>query len=455
MGLDATLSRFFSETAPIAPGDVLLAAFSGGGDSTALLVALRDFARRSNVEIRAAHVDHGLDPGSAARAEAAAATAQRLEVPLTTSNHRVPAERRPGESLEVAARRVRYHALERVAETAKARYVATAHHRDDQAETVLMRLAGGHGVAALGAIPPRRGPFVRPLLEHSPEELRGYLRERHVSWIEDPTNADLSFARNRIRAVTLPLLEAEMPQLRARLASLAKAARSANRAISEALDRRLSPTDRDGEIYVARGSLAGAPPALLRWAVPHLLRKAGGRRQPSARALEELERRLVSGSPVGLDVGNGWRIEETGGGELRICRQPVKTPEFEYRISPPAEVRLTEISARFRLQRGREEPWMFRGDPWRAGLVLPEGSLDSLTVRNRRPGDRVQPLGRGSKKKLKKLLNDRRIPGNERDRLPLLCHSSRILWVPGVTIDHHARIAAGREVWIAEIVPDE
>src|SRR5215210_2570161 len=134
-----TLETFFRDQAPLAPGDGLIAAFSGGPDSTALLLGLAPLGFR----LIAAHLDHAMDPGSAERAEAAARIAAQLKVPLVMERREVL--RQAAESLEAAARRVRHEFLEEGRRQAGARWIATAHHRDDQAETVILRLLFGSG----------------------------------------------------------------------------------------------------------------------------------------------------------------------------------------------------------------------------------------------------------------------------------------------------------------------
>jgi len=465
--LEQTLEAFFRDHAPLARGDTMLIAFSGGADSTALLDAMCAYARPRAIRVAAAHIDHQLDPGSRARAEAAKATAATLGLALIIHRQNVPAQKRRSESLEVAARRIRYRELEKAASVLGARYIATAHHRDDQAETVLLRLASGHGLSALAAVPARRGSIVRPLLGQSRKDLLRYVRRRGLTWIEDPTNRDLTTPRNRLRHLLIPILGAKNPDIAIRLASLAQAAKGANTRLTREFDQLLAPSREGSAVTVSRRVLETLPTTVLPHAIVHLLRCCGSRRRPSRRALGYAAALLASQAPVGVDLGGGWRIEEARTGKLRILQTPEPTPLFAYDLTVPGEVHLGELASSLRITAGCVEPWMFRGARLRAGFSLPLDTRDRLTVRNRRPGDRVQPLGSPSLHKLKNLLINHGIPKYERDRLPLLCHSERILWVPGVTIDHEARIrAASREgsragsreesdIWVAEIIPDE
>lgn len=199
-------------------GAHLLVAVSGGPDSTALLAALVELAPARALRLTAAHVDHALRPESAAEASRAAATATKLGVPMVVRR----VELRRGAGPEDRARRERYRALAAIAAEVNADWIVTGHTQDDQVETLLLRLLRGAGRRGLGAMRPRRGRLLRPLLATTRTDVRRYLAERALDFVVDPSNADLRFARNRIRRVVLPLLRAEFnPRLDPALAGLA------------------------------------------------------------------------------------------------------------------------------------------------------------------------------------------------------------------------------------------
>jgi tRNA(Ile)-lysidine synthase len=125
--------------------------------------------------------------------------------------------------------------------------------------------------------------------------------------------------------------------------------------------------------------------------------------------------------------------------------------DFTYTLEVPGELYIPEISLRLCLSRRAVEPWMFAGSPRRAGLALPLAEGDRVTVRNRRPGDRIHPLGAGGSRRLKAVLIDARVPRQERQRLPLLCVGERIAWVPGVAIEQRFRLHGEAAAWVAEI----
>ena len=209
-----------------APEFPLAIAFSGGADSTALLVAAQ---RAWPGRIAAIHIHHGLQDAADTFAQHCAAVCAQWQVPLHTV--RVQAQAEAGESPEDAARRARYAAL---AETARAHGVATVwlgHHADDQVETLLLALSRGAGLPGLAGMPERfvrHGiTFERPLLAVSGAQLRQGLTAAGITWVEDPTNADTAYTRNRIRHALLPALEAAFPAFRETFARSARHAAQA------------------------------------------------------------------------------------------------------------------------------------------------------------------------------------------------------------------------------------
>ncbi|MCB9537937.1 MAG: tRNA lysidine(34) synthetase TilS [Myxococcales bacterium] len=182
------------------PGAALLVAVSGGADSVALLHALRRVGRGP---LCVATVDHGLDPGSAARARFVEALCATLDIPCARLRP-APAEVAQGQGPEDGARRARYRLLEAHAAAIGAARLLTAHTADDQAETVLMRLASGSGLRGMAGIPARRGVIARPWLGVPRAAVRAWAADEGLRWVEDPTNADARFLRNRARAHAIP-----------------------------------------------------------------------------------------------------------------------------------------------------------------------------------------------------------------------------------------------------------
>ncbi|MFN7940937.1 MAG: tRNA lysidine(34) synthetase TilS [Thermoanaerobaculia bacterium] len=433
-----------------------IVAFSGGPDSTALALALT--REELAVRIELVHVDHGMDEASAERARAAAGIARQLGRALHVERRSVPGERRRGENLETAARRVRYAALESRRLAVGADRILTAHHRDDQAETVLLRLRSGAGVLGLGAlagIRERRGAIWRPALALSRAELAVLVAAAGIDPVRDPSNDDLDRDRNRIRYRLLPHLGIREPELAAALASLADRAAAARTSFQRRLWGLFDVASSDDGASLAIAALDHQPPLLGLLAV-QLLEDLADLPRPSSRRfklelLRQVRERRWSARPAA-----GHRSFRVAGGRLEIARderEPGTTPPFSYTLVVPGEVEIPELQGVVTLHRGPIESWMFRGERRRAALRLPDPVVTPLEVRNRRPGDRFRPLGAPGMRALKDLLIDRKVPRGERDRIPLLVVGGRIAWVPGVTIAEAFRLAdeppAG-ECWIAE-----
>jgi tRNA(Ile)-lysidine synthase len=210
-----------------APAGPLAVALSGGADSTALLLAAH---RAWPGQVRAVHIHHGLQAAADDFAQHCAALCAQVQVHLTTTH--VQAHPAPGESPEDAARRARYVALAEAARTQGLATVWLGHHADDQVETLLLALSRGSGLPGLASMPARferEGVvFERPLLEVPGAALRQGLREAGVAWVEDPTNADTAFTRNRIRQGLMPALEAAFPAFRETFARSARHAAQAH-----------------------------------------------------------------------------------------------------------------------------------------------------------------------------------------------------------------------------------
>jgi tRNA(Ile)-lysidine synthase len=282
----------------------LAVAFSGGADSTALLALC---ARRWPGRVAAIHVNHGLQAAAAdfERQCGAACTAfgVRLEI------ERVDARHAPGESPEDAARRARYDAIHRAALRLGVTCVALAQHADDQVETVLLALSRGAGLAGLAGMRPaweRDGvSYRRPLLDVPAADLRAWLRAQGIEWIDDPTNADEKFTRNRIRSRLLPALAESFPSYRDTFARSARHAAQAQALLEEVAAEDLGRAGVPPSI----GTLRAMSPARMANALRFWLKSAHSQ-QPSTAQLDELASQVAGcatrGHDIRLRVGTGF-----------------------------------------------------------------------------------------------------------------------------------------------------
>ena len=290
--------------AAITPKLPLAIAFSGGADSTALLVACE---RRWPGEVIAFHINHGLQEAAAQFERHCEATCAALGVPLHAET--VDARHDSGESPEDAARRARYDALHRLALREKVASVALAHNADDQVETMVLALSRGAGIAGFAGMRPRWEKdgieYVRPLLTAGAGEIRDWLSAQGVAWIEDPTNASEHYTRNRIRSRVLPALAAAFPSYRDTFARSARHAAGAQSLLDEVAAEDLRRTGSPPAIEALRAMGRARQANVLR----HWLRNESAQ-QASTAQLDELLAQLAActtrGHDIRIKVGTGF-----------------------------------------------------------------------------------------------------------------------------------------------------
>ncbi len=431
-----------------------IVAFSGGGDSTALAVGLAELAPRHALAVHLIHVDHELDSGSGERAKGAAAIAATIGLPCTCERHPVPAPARRREGTEAAARRVRYAALEAFRARIGAERILTAHHRDDQIETLLLRVAAGSGLAGLQGIQRRRGAILRPLLDLERATLDAFVAARGLVPLADPTNLDLALERNRVRHRLWPCLERQEPGLGTAVAAVAAAAERARSVLDRRLEKLLVREGGGSQPRLEVAALLPLPEPLPLFVLGLLERQAGRERPGSTRSKRELLRQLAASPLAGLKSpggGGDGLFWQASGGFLSLAPPPPAGAAFSYILQAPGEVDVPELGGRIRLSRQPFAPWMRSGERRRAAFAFPGGErLFRAEVRNRRPGDRIRSLGAPGMRRLKELLIDHKVPRAVRDSLPLLLVEGTLVWVPGVTIDDRYRLQEESHPWVVE-----
>jgi tRNA(Ile)-lysidine synthase len=409
----------------------VLVAVSGGCDSVSLLHLLRFAAEDAGPRVTAAHFDHAMRPGSERDAAWVRGLCAAWGVPLAQGR----AEAAP--RTEEEARDARYAFLRRAQAEAEATHLATAHHADDQAETVLFRVLRGTGLPGLAGIPPTGdGGLVRPLLPFWRAEILRYARSAGLAWREDPTNALADPARNRIRLRLLPDIERHLaPGARRSLARVAELAREE----VEAWDAVLAPVladvlrEDEGALVLVRERLAVYDWRVAARVLRAALRRVGARPD---RVGTRLALQFISHAPSGRSctLPGGVRIT-TEFGLARLERATGEAPP-----APPDEPLVIERAdageARFRIG-GAEwtARWCAEGeggvDDGRTMRMAIDRVRFPLTLRARAPGDRVRT--RAGTRPLKKLLGEARVPLRKRGTLPVLADAAgAVLWVPGV-----------------------
>jgi len=438
----SVLRQFFARSG-IEPC-AILAAVSGGVDSTALLLALGEL-REDGFTVVAAHVNHHLRGEESELDEAFIRDlCASLDIGVEVADGTLDEERVRARGIEAAARDVRYGRLTEIRDRAGCQFVATAHQKNDQAETVLMRLLTGSGIAGLRGIHPVRDDgFIRPLLEVTREEIDAYLTERGVTARFDQSNADPRFLRNRVR-----ILIRELGAVN-NLASVAAQAREQWPLLERAID------DAEREHSVVRPDetrFRSWPESL--WLRGALLQRHIRRLDPEARDHDAY--RIAESLDSIRRVSVTRNLELTRNGEVLTLRRPAQSSmeDFDLELTDGTPTHIPEIGKIIQLARHRKQPATSNQQPKRQLIQLPNEMPARWSVRNRRDGDRFQPLGMPVAKKLKDFLIDRKIPAEVRDRIPLLLWNDEIVWVGGVEVSERFKVTAAEgviyEVWMED-----
>jgi tRNA(Ile)-lysidine synthase len=429
----------------------ILVAVSGGADSTALLVALADL-RADGYAVSAAHVNHHL---RAAESDADESFVRALCAELGVSVHVADGTLTDAliarDGVEGAARDVRITRLQEIRSLAEARYIATAHQRNDQAETVLMRLLTGSGIAGLRGIHPfREDGIIRPLLEVARRDIAGFLSARGIPWRTDTSNADERFLRNRVRRILSKVDDAAVDNL-ASIAAQAQQQWPLIEALIDEAEGKFVSIEADVTRFHAWPDNQWLRQALL---LRHIRRLDAHTREVSSRDLARLAERPDSIRRVSV-TGELELIRR--GDELVLRRPPGICEEYEVPIDVDGRVRVPSGSEVL-LRRVAPDGTFASADRTRQMFCAPAGSrrtglqdgVPAFVIRNRRPGDRFHALGAPGSKKLKDFLIDRRIAPELRDRLPLLVWNGEIVWVAGVEVSDRFRVT-GNETEVYEV----
>lgn len=417
--LPRRLQRHLRSTGLLAPGDAVCVGFSGGLDSTVLLHLFRFPLRSWRLDVGAAHLDHGMRPGSAADAARVRGLCRAWQVPMVEERLQTP----PASEADARARR--YAFLHRAADGA---VIATAHQLDDQAETVLFRAIRGTGLRGLRGIAPRRGAIIRPLLPFSRSELHAYAQSVGLAWREDPTNRDLRLARNRLRHVVLPELERARPgtaRVLARLAAQAARFEDGWRAVARSAETDALLDSGPRSATLARGVFRSYHPEVRARVLRHVLRRFGS--SPGRAGTQAALEFINSGqSGAELHLPGGVRLERDFD-RIRVAHGGEDLPEdLTLQITAAGEG-----TGRARIG-GREMDVRWGAGPLTGERVaVPGEAVFPLLLRGWMPGDRIRmTYGR---KKLKKLFAEHRLDRHERRSTPVLVDATgRVLWVPGI-----------------------
>lgn len=428
------------------PGDRIVVAASGGPDSTALLHLLFLLSGDNGWQLAVAHANHGFRRSESAReAEFVREQAARLGLPFFYKELKVPEVlERCGGNPQDAARRLRYAFLLETARTWQANKIALAHHADDQAETVLMRMLRGTGLAGLAGmalVQERDGvKLVRPLLRMYKHRLLAELERLGVGYMTDSSNVLTKYTRNRIRLETLPYLRKHNPSVVQALNRLAEVAGPDNDFLEEQAGLAYRRMAREGpaEVRFSRGEFAGLHVALQRRFIKLILNYLFGTTENhDFAAVEGIRTGVLENGPPNrrMTVSGRFHLEREYDA-VRLGSVPASAAPREYVYLLEASSERVPILEPGGLMEAAVRP---AGDWPEAAADPHEARFDAealafpLQVRNRRPGDRMQVDGLNGSKKVKDIFIDDKLPRSRREDTPIVADASgMILWIPGI-----------------------
>lgn len=417
-------------------GAGILVACSGGPDSLALLMLLWQLRGRYRLRVAAAHFEHGIR-GAESKEDAAFVQSfcQQHGIPFRMGSGDVPAyAAENGLSLETAARKLRYVFLENARRELSLEFLAVAHHADDQAETVLMRILRGTGTDGLAAMRPKSGTaghILRPFLGVTKQEIRQWCARMHLLPREDSTNQQEDCTRNLLRLRTLPALRhAYNPELSKALCQLADIAAAESDYIESRVDAiwKHPLVELADDVALFTGPFAQLPLALQRGVVRRFWHCLTGSSCDLSFVQAEDVRRLCLENRTGsrLELPGGWRLRLAYG---RLSGQPgILDGQAETLPAVPLQIPGRTVWGNYCCEASWLEALPAATGPWEY-YFYPEEFSEPLVIRQRQAGDVIQLAG--GRKKLKRLLIDDKIPQEERGRLPLIAAGHEILWVVG------------------------
>ncbi|GAC1625648.1 MAG: tRNA lysidine(34) synthetase TilS [Ktedonobacteraceae bacterium] len=468
------VSTYIEQHALLPARGTVVVAFSGGADSLCLLHLLHTLCgpgkRYPEVYLHVAHLNHQLR-GEASDQEAITVVqlAQAWSLPYTIGRIDVPAlARQEHRSLEDAGRTARYRFLR---EVAQGQPIAIAHHQDDQVETLMLHWIRGGGIASMVGLQPRQQDIIRPLLSITHGEALAYCGQHSLIPLEDASNSDTRFYRNRIRHDLLPLIESMNASFRTTLLRNAEVMRVDVQWIETQVERAWSDVvlvEHSASIIISVSPMQELHPSIQR----HLLRRITSRLSEGQSPLElrhyllieQLMQRETANRDVSLDLPNALIVRRDNNTLLFQRQDKLRSIDVqgiceEITLDVPGSVRLqgtqwtavTEVLPETVAQTLRE--YLQRQDWESVWRILPttahtvyldaEQVTSCLHIRTRRPGDVLQPLGMLHAKKVQDILIDKHIPRAQRDTLPLFFNAEgRPIWLGGVCVDDRARLTA-------------
>lgn len=427
-----------------APNEHVLCAVSGGADSMALLCLLLKVREELSVTVAAAHFNHRLRGAESDRDEAFVrdfCQAHGIELTVGTADVKAYAEAN-GKSIEEAARILRYDFLTGL----PCDKIAVAHNADDNAETVLLHLLRGSGLRGLCGIAPMRGKIVRPLLHVSHAELEQFLRAEGIAWVEDSTNTNTDYARNRIRHEIMPLLKKENPNLLNTLRSQSALLRKDDELLDSQAQALVDAARQDG--FYRCDVLNTAPDALQKRALRIILRKHLPQ-DVTLRHIESIQSLLVNPSPSAqLSLPHGLTMRRRYG-LFEITADLQEKNFLPTRLNIPGETEIPSLGVKINCKITKNLQ-IISNNPFHFAIRYDMIAPHEVYARPRQVGD---ALTLSCRKRLKKWFIERKLPACERERAIVLSCGEAVVAVPILGVDRAYRPSVGEDALLISIEP--
>lgn len=429
----------------ISEGDHILIALSGGQDSVCLLQILHKLKEEFKISLSAIYIDHRLRPEEIPlEMDFCKKLCHTLSIPfLTKSIDVLHFAKTEGISRQEAARELRYKVFYETADEIKANKIALGHNRDDQTETVLIRLIRGSGTTGLSGIPPLRGKIIRPLIEVERAEIEALLDKLNIPFVIDSSNLTDRYLRNKIRHLIMPEIKKINPGVTKTISRTSDIFRDEERyfdiIVTKSLMKMISrKNDRSIELFTAPMEILDT--VILRRVLRRAIDATKGLRGISFLHIEDIINLLKSGkSGDRIFLPNNIRVIKKYSLLTITSEEPKKLPN--YIIEKTGEIRLPESSLVLFTEIISAGEVDGMGDGKKTATINADRLEFPLSIRARKSGDYFYPLGFGKKKKLQDYFVDEKIPRDERDSIPILINANgEIVWIVGHRIDERYKI---------------
>lgn len=430
--LERKVKQFIKKHSLVDDGDRLLVACSGGSDSTALLTVLAGLYN----SVAAVYVNHQLRGSESEEEENFVRNfCNRKKIPLFVE--KIHWKKRPAD-LEQSARKRRYRHFEKVAREHGFQKIALAHHKDDSVETFLLNLIRGSGPAGLAGIPPKRDPYIRPLLDCTRKEIRAYLKKHKIPFFTDSSNVNRDFRRNKIRHDLIPMIEKHLnPEFSTAVHRASSWIAEQNRLLQKLMQpyNTLLKKESSHSWSLSYSDWLKMDPPLMKSFLKMILPEMDPQLRLNSRSIHNLIRSIQDGR-VTAELPGILEVRRVGKEILfRIKKERIGVSEVD--VPGPGEYRFTpgRVILDFSIQPGSD----FNPKPHIAYLDAALASFP-LYIRNWKKGDSFRPLGMKGHKKLSDFWIDSKIPRSARKLIPLVYKDDDLIWTAGYQISHDYRV---------------